>query len=178
MVALMAIGGDGICTKTFGKSERAYQGGRLDKPHKFPGNVGRMTSSRRSSRGVDTQDLGKHSRRTNTNALTQLLWIIIPALFHCLLRSCLRPGWRAKRKRTFLCMHGTQQDRENFLQRDIDTVLSVLLCGWPWDVVAGIPKGILFYTQSIESITREWQGGPHSSTTMSLTVTILTDPWK
>ena len=58
-------GGDGICTKTFGKSERAYQGGRLDKPHKFPGNVGRMTSSRRSSRGVDsgplkTQQEDKH----------------------------------------------------------------------------------------------------------------------
>ena len=176
MVALMAIGGDGICTKTFGKSERAYQGGRLDKPHKFPGNVGRMTSSRRSSRGVDsgplkTQQEDKH-KCTHTASMNYHPSLI--SLSTC----CLRPGGRAKRKRTFLCMHGTQQDRENFLQRDIDTVLSVLLCGWPWDVVAGIPKGILFYTQSIESITREWQGGPHSSTTMSLTVTILTDPWK
>ena len=63
MIALMAV--MVFVPKTFGKSERAYQGGRLDKPHKFPGNVGRMTSSRRSSRGVDsgprkTQQEDKH----------------------------------------------------------------------------------------------------------------------
>ena len=120
LAALMCYG---LYSKTFRKSERrAYQGVRLDKPHKFPGNVGRMTSSSRCRE--TTGDLWKHSRRTNTNALSSMNYH--PSLISL---SAELPNSRQPRecRRTFLCMHGTPHPAPNFLQRDIDTVLSVLV---------------------------------------------------
>lgn len=139
LAALMCYG---LYSKTFRKSERrAYQGVRLDKPHKFPGNVGRMTSSSRCRE--TTGDLWKHSRRTNTNdALTQQFYYSMNYHPSLISLSAELPNSRQPRecRRTFLCMHGTPHPAPNFLQRDIDTVLSM----WPWDVVVGYPKGNSF----------------------------------
>ena len=91
----------GLYSKTFRKSERrAYQGVRLDKPHKFPGNVGRMTSSSRCRE--TTGDLWKHSRRTNTNALSSMNYH--PSLIS-LSTEELPKAWRASQEKENFSMY-------------------------------------------------------------------------